>query len=118
MTDLSLTRLRQVSSGKIVRVEASQEITRPGFYLVNSGHIEARQRSGNQTFTVCRLEQNDGFVVPGAANNTSYHTQIVFNGPVVSLEYHDITQDKEALVEALQDRFTFGSIGSQCFLPG
>ena len=101
MTDLSLTRLRQVSSGKIVRAETSQEITRPGFYLVNSGHIEVRQRSGNQTFTVCRLEQNDGFVVPGPARNTSYHTQIVFNGPVVSLEYHDVTQDKEALVEAI-----------------
>ena len=101
MTDLSLTRLREVSSGRIVRVETSQEITHPGFYLVDKGHIDVRQRSGNQTFTVCRLEQNEGFVVPGPSKNTSYHAQIVFNGPVVSLEHHDMAQDKEALVEVI-----------------
>jgi predicted acylesterase/phospholipase RssA/CRP-like cAMP-binding protein len=101
MTDLSLTGLREVSSGSIVRVEASQEITQPGFYIVNSGHIEVRQRSGDQTFTVCRLEPNEGFVVPGPAKNTSYHAQIVANDPVVSLEQHDMAQDKEALVEAI-----------------
>ena len=46
MTDLSLTRLREVSSGRIVRVETSQEITHPGFYLVDKGHIEAGYQTG------------------------------------------------------------------------
>jgi len=104
MTGTSLSRLREISSGNTLHAQALEEITGPGFYLVNEGCIGVRKKSGDQTFKVCRLGQNDGFVVPAPGKNISYHVETASSGSVVSLEHHDITQDKQVLIEALVEK--------------